>query len=346
MFKKLLDWSQENFSHLPWRKNRTLYSTLVSEMMLQQTTVPTVINFFTKFMQTYPNLGKLAKSSEEDVLLSWKGLGYYRRARFLHKAAQELVRNHKGQFPLDKEKLLKISGIGVYTAHALLAIGANENYLCVDANLERVLSRVYLVEELKGPKLQHKIYSLFSQGKILKDLNRWGARDINEALMDLGREICLPQKPKCTLCPLKKDCLALQGNVVEKFPLLGSVKKQKFFELELLRVIVKKDQKVLVYKKSAKEWLSNQYELPTFILKSEDAKLIQYPSLAKKIKYHHLPSYKTGITKYKITNYILELGEKDFLTKFKDQNLNWKEISLEGNLSVSSLKALKRLSSV
>jgi A/G-specific adenine glycosylase len=198
--KKLIDWSLTEHSHLPWRKERTLYRTLVSEVMLQQTTVGTVLNHFERFIKRFPDIFSLAKSSQEEVCLQWQGLGYYRRARNLHKGAQYIVENFNGEIPIDVNELLKVPGIGLYTSHALVGIGANQRALPVDANLERILSRLYLVTEEKGPKLQKKLLKLFEEKKILKNVQRYGYRKTYEALMDLGREFCQAKRAHCAQC--------------------------------------------------------------------------------------------------------------------------------------------------
>ncbi|MBC7538816.1 MAG: A/G-specific adenine glycosylase, partial [Bacteriovorax sp.] len=160
-FSNLIEWSHSQYSHLPWRSQRTLYRTLVSEIMLQQTTVGTVLNHFEKFLSEYPTIFDLAKSSEEQICISWKGLGYYRRARNLRNLAIQIVDQFNGEIPTDLDSLLNLKGIGPYTANAIIAIGADLRGLAVDANLERVLSRFYGISLVKGPKLQQKLFSDF-----------------------------------------------------------------------------------------------------------------------------------------------------------------------------------------
>lgn len=340
--KSLIHWSEQEFSKLPWRANRSLYRTLVSEIMLQQTTVGTVKNHFERFLQTFPDLESLANPSEEELIVAWKGLGYYRRARNLKKIAESIVNEFKGRIPHDSEALQKISGIGPYTANALISIGMDKPALAVDANLERVIARLFAIEEMKGPKLHKKIYELFEGGKIFKE--KVSFRKLNEALMDLGRTYCQARKASCQLCPLKKDCLAFQQGKSETFPISAEVKKKAVeHELSLLRVYVVKSDKLLVYKKSEKEWLAGQFEVPTFILKSSDDKLQQYPIYSKKINVGN-QKFKTGITKYKITNVIHFINEKDFKKLNFDRPTVWKDFSSkEANLSSATLKGLNHL---
>lgn len=344
--KKLIAWSEGTYHALPWRENRSLYGTLVSEIMLQQTTVSTVLSHFDRFLKQFPSTKELSKASEEEVCIAWKGLGYYRRARNLRKAAIDIENLYKGKIPLDLNQLKAISGVGDYTANAIRAIGADEISLAVDANLERVLARIYGIEIEKGPKLIKGLYEKFSQGEILPDMKRIGPRKINEALMDLGRVYCQARKANCTLCPVNGSCVSFKENKVDLIPFVGEQKKKdKFYELKLLRIIVQKKSKVLGYVKSDKEWLSGQVEIPTFIIESEDESLKQYPKLSRKFDVSKLKKYKTSITKYKISNYVAIMSEKELMTLSK----SGKSFSLyeledkSSNFTTASHKAFKFL---
>lgn len=338
MYEKLIEWSTQHYSYLPWRKQRTLYTTLVSEIMLQQTTVSTVVNYFEAFIKKYPTIASLARIDEEQILKDWKGLGYYRRARNLLAAAKIIQVDYQGEIPLSKEKLLSIKGIGEYTANALLSIGENRRALSVDANLERVLSRLYGLEELKGINLQKAIYKYFNEGSICSGIDKYGPRVFNETLMDLGRSLCKARTVNCELCSMNRHCKAFKSGKPLSFPKTKpEFSSKKFFKLNLLRVIVKSDESLLVYKKSEKEWLSNQYEVPTFILGSEDQNLEQYPQIDNE-HLDLLPSFKTSITKYNIRNFILYASE-DELLEISKKEFVWKKIEAL-NLSTSSLKSL------
>jgi A/G-specific adenine glycosylase len=342
---KLIQWSQKDFTDLPWRKKRTLYGTLVSEIMLQQTTVGTVKNHFEKFLQRFPDLQSLAKASEEEVIVAWKGLGYYRRARNLKKISEHLVNEFKGKFPSTALELQKIPGIGPYTSHALIAIGKDARGLAVDANLERVIARLYGLEFEKGPKLQKKILELFEADEIFSGFNL-SYRALNEALMDLGRTFCQARKASCELCPLKTDCHAFKTKKQLSFPLEKSTGKKasQEHELHLLRILIISKNKVLVYKKSETEWLSGQYELPTLVISSTDKNFKQYPKLETKKIDLELKKFKTGITKYKITNFILISTLKNLKEMGFRAESEWKSLDDENaNLSTASYKALKLL---
>ena len=173
---ELIEWSQREFSDLPWRTKRSLYHTLVSEIMLQQTTVSTVLNHFERFIQKFPTLHQLSQISEDDIIVEWKGLGYYRRARNLLKIAKMIDSKFQGEIPTNYDTLITIDGIGPYTANALIAMGTNQPALALDANLERVLSRYYGIKEYKGQKLQMELQKQFEFGKIASEINQFGAR--------------------------------------------------------------------------------------------------------------------------------------------------------------------------
>lgn len=341
--KALITWSQSEFPHLPWRQNRSLYRTLVSEIMLQQTTVGTVKNHYDRFLKRFPTLESLASASEDELIVAWKGLGYYRRARNLKKIAEAIARDHAGHFPKQADELMNIPGIGPYTSNALVAIGMDRPALAVDANLERVIARLFGLKTEKGLKLQKEIQKLFMEGKLLKA--KVSYRALNEALMDLGRTYCQARKATCELCPLKKDCVAFSEGAPLNYPATSGlvVKKAVEHELHLLRVFVIKKDKVLAYQKAKSEWLSGQYEVPTFILSTTDKTLKQYPH----IKINHKPafSYKTGITKYKIQNSVLILSEKEFKTLKFPVKAEWRSMMAEdSNFSTATLKALAKLS--
>jgi A/G-specific adenine glycosylase len=344
-FTQLIEWSHSQYSHLPWRSQRTLYRTLVSEIMLQQTTVGTVLNHFEKFLSEYPTIFDLAITSEEQVCISWKGLGYYRRARNLRNLAIQIVEQFNGEIPTDLDSLLKLKGIGPYTANAIVAIGADLRGLAVDANLERVLSRFYGISLVKGPKLQQKLFSDFKAKKIVTEIDKLSPRDLNEAFMDLGRILCQARKASCILCPLKSSCLAFKSGNPLSFPLEEEKIKTEDLFIKLLRVVVKDKNKILFYQKQSDQWLSGQWELPTFILETNDAKLKQYPKVKSKKQFTEALVIKTGITKYSIDNHLIEMSLLEFkkLTAKIEIEYIFKIHNEKLNLSTASIKALKKI---
>jgi len=312
--------------------------------MLQQTTVQTVVNHIDKFLEKYPTLDSLAESNEEEVCIAWKGLGYYRRARNLLNAAKEIKERFDGEIPVDIETLKTIKGIGDYTANAIVGIGAGKRALAVDANLERVIARLFAIDVVKGPKLQKEIYRKFYDKEILKELTNRNSRKLNEAFMDLGRVICQSRKADCLICPMSNSCSSFELGKVDLIPNVKSKTVEKH-DLDLLRIVVTKNKKVLGYVKSNKEWLHGQIEVPTFVISTTDKKLKQYPKLP--IEISHLSksklSFKSSITKYKITNYIVEMNEKEFFKMFDREGFEYYKRDYEGmNFSTTTIKLLKK----
>lgn len=346
MTAQLLKWSKTQYMHLPWRIDRSLYRTLVSEIMLQQTTVGTVRNHFDRFILQFPDLLSLARTTEDEMSIAWKGLGYYRRAKNLRQAAIELCEKFDGDIPVNQGDLLSIKGIGPYTAGAIQAIGANKVALAIDANIERVLARYHGFSEEKGLKLHRRLNLEFEKKKLLKTLYT-EPRATHEALMDIGRVLCQARKAECTLCPLKPTCFSCR----EKKALLYPTQKKETretFDLDLLRIVVRERKEILGYKKVKGQWLEGQVEPPTFILKTNDSNLAQYPrykSQKKKLELDQALVFKTGITKYKITNYVLEMSKADFQKKFPAES-DFQFFSCDENkvnLATSTIKILNRL---
>lgn len=200
----LLTWYHRHKRALPWRGNPTPYAVAVSEFMCQQTQIATVLPYFDRWMKELPNWQALAAAKEERVLKLWEGLGYYRRARLLHQLARDVVALPGGELPADVEELKKLSGIGAYTAGAIASIAFNLPAPVVDGNVERVLSRVFnLQEDIKSKPMQEKLWQL--AGALLP---KETPGDFNQALMECGALVCTPSSPACLTCPLETVCLA------------------------------------------------------------------------------------------------------------------------------------------
>jgi A/G-specific adenine glycosylase len=314
--------------------------------MLQQTTVSTVKGKFDGFLAEFPTVKALAHSTEDDVTKAWKGLGYYRRARNLRLACIYIHEELGGEIPLVYEELIKIPGVGEYTANAILSIGADLRALAIDANIERVLARIYGYKEEKGPKLQKALRKDFESKKLLPMMDRVGARKLNEALMDLGRVYCQAKKVDCLICPVAKNCKSLSAPIdpLSIPKIKDKPKKSGPIELKLLRVVVRHRGKVIGYRKTSGEWLEGQVELPTFVIECSDKSLKQYPRLNKKMEVSELPSVKTTITKYKITNYILELKRSELDALVSDKSIfSYFPVNNDSNLSTATLKCCKKL---
>ncbi len=211
----LLSWYKLSGRELPWRNTRDPYAIWVSEIMLQQTRVDTVIPYYERFMARYPNVDMLAHAPLEEVLKLWEGLGYYSRARNLHRAARVVVEQFGGQIPSSDEELRQLPGIGQYTSAAIRAIAFQQDALALEGNLRRVLARLYDIH--LDPRKPEGQKAIVLQGT--SALPRGKASEYNQALMDLGALICKPRAPLCGNCPVKDHCLALRNGTQELLPL-------------------------------------------------------------------------------------------------------------------------------
>jgi A/G-specific adenine glycosylase len=204
----LLRWYDQHRRDLPWRETRDPYRIWLSEIMLQQTRVAAVMDHYRMFLERFPNVHVLATASEDAVLAAWSGLGYYRRARMLHRCAQQIVEQHGGLFPQGSDALLALPGIGRYTAAAVASIAFAEPTAVVDGNVERVLQRFIGVNLTTAQTWRH--------AQALLDQSRPG--DFNQAIMELGATVCVPHEPRCLVCPIQKWCVT-QGEVTRtEFP--------------------------------------------------------------------------------------------------------------------------------
>lgn len=248
---KLLKWYATAKRNLPWRTDvKNPYHTWLSEIMLQQTTVTTVIPYFNDFTRRWPTVQDLANASLDEILTQWQGLGYYSRARNLHKCAQLLTHD----FPSTTEGLLKLPGIGPYTAAAIASIAFDEPAAAVDGNVIRVLSRYFAIETVKPvAEVTEKLKSL---------LPTQNNGDFTQALMELGALICRPKNPSCLMCPLEQECQAYAQNRVESFPV--QIPKQKLPTRYATAFILKReDGAILLRKRPPQGLLGGMMEVPS-----------------------------------------------------------------------------------
>lgn len=214
--RSLLEWYTQSGRDLPWRRTRDPYAIWVSEIMLQQTQVKTVIPYYERWLAEFPTVSVLAAAPQERVLKVWQGLGYYARARNLHKAAQEIVRRYGGTFPEDPEAVLQLPGIGETTAGGILSAAFDQPQAILDGNVKRVLARLVGLEV--APK--RAIALLWRNSRTLLDPQQ--PRNFNQALMDLGATVCLPRTPTCPVCPWTAYCRAYQMNMQNEIPVSES----------------------------------------------------------------------------------------------------------------------------
>ena len=252
----LLNWFAENRRNLPWRDHPTPYQVWISEVILQQTRVSQGYDYYLRFVEKWPTVADLAAATEEEVLKMWQGLGYYSRARNLHQCAQQVVEQYDGEFPVDYNKLLKLKGIGAYTAAAIASIAFNLPHAVVDGNVYRVLSRLF---DIDTPININDGQTLFA--KIADEqLNRERPGLHNQALMEFGALHCTPQNPNCLLCPLQAQCLAFERQTVMQRP----VKLQKLTVKTryLNYLVIRVNDSIYLRKRSDKGIWRNLYDFP------------------------------------------------------------------------------------
>ncbi|MDH3200295.1 MAG: A/G-specific adenine glycosylase [Myxococcales bacterium] len=225
--EKLLTWFDREGRDLPWRRTRDPYAIWVSEVMLQQTRVETVIPYYERFLSSFPTLKALAEADEDAVLSHWSGLGYYRRARLLHRGVREVVAEYGSAVPEDAEARRGLPGIGRYTAGAIGSIAFDKEEPVVDGNVSRVLSRLFRIDTPLGANETTK--RLWNEAARLVLGERPG--DLNQALMELGATVCTPTSPRCQACPLSTDCRALAHDEVASLPIKPARKAPKQVEL-------------------------------------------------------------------------------------------------------------------
>ena len=257
MVQPLLQWFYQNKRELPWRKDATPYHVWLSEIMLQQTRVEAVIPYYNRFLSRLPDIPSLADVEEEELMKLWQGLGYYNRARNLKAAAQQAVSLYGGELPADYEKLLKLPGIGSYTAGAIASIAFGIARPAVDGNVLRVISRVLASEEDIGQaRVRRKI-----EEQLLAVMPSQKPGDFNQSLMELGAMVCIPNgEPHCTECPLSGLCLARSQGKTEKIPYKAPKKPRRVEERTIL--LVRWGDKFAIQKRPSTGLLANLYEFP------------------------------------------------------------------------------------
>jgi A/G-specific adenine glycosylase len=256
--RKLLDWFHKHGRDLPWRKTRNPYAIWVSEIMLQQTQVATVIPYYQRFLRSFPTIHHLAGAALPKVLKAWEGLGYYSRARNLHRFSRIVSNHFHGRIPDNLRELLSLPGIGRYTAGAILSIAYNKEAPILDGNVKRVLSRLFAVS---GDSVKKKTdVFLWKISESLVPMGR--SRDFNQALMDLGAMVCTPKGPQCNRCPLANDCKARVLGKPEQYP--AKVARKAIPVVEAVSAVVKKRGQVLLRQRPPEGLLGGLWEFPNW----------------------------------------------------------------------------------
>lgn len=275
----LLSWFENNMRDLPWRRDKDPYKIWVSEIMLQQTKVDTVIPYFNRFIANFPSIEALANASEDEVLKNWEGLGYYSRARNLQAAVREVKENYGGQVPSNKKELSSLKGVGPYTTGAILSIAFDQSEPAVDGNVMRVFSRIFAIDE-DIQKAKTRI--LFEE--LVQALIPTGSPSFfNQAIMELGALICHPKSPKCSTCPVSKYCKARKLGLEQSLPIKQKKKKPTYKKMVAGVLIV--DKYVLIRQRNQEGLLSKLYEFPNLEWEGEE-------EAATRLSQHMYQMYK------------------------------------------------------
>lgn len=254
--KTLTDWYQINKRDLPWRDTTDPYKIWLSEIILQQTRVAQGMDYYFRFIDAFPDVQSLAEAHEDQVLKLWQGLGYYSRARNLHHAAKEICEKFDGKFPTLHSDIIRLKGIGSYTAAAICSFAYLQPYAVVDGNVFRVLSRVFGIDTpIDSPKGKKEFEQLAES--LLPKLH---SAEYNQTIMEFGALQCVPVRPDCGNCPLSESCIALSKDAVNKFPVKSKATKvtERFFNY----LFIRHDGKTYLQKRTQKDIWKNLYELP------------------------------------------------------------------------------------
>ncbi|MBV6451029.1 MAG: Adenine DNA glycosylase [Anaerolineales bacterium] len=322
---RLLTWYRKHQRTLPWRGHRSAYAVWVSEIMLQQTRVETVIPYFKKWMKLFPTARALAKASEREVLNAWEGLGYYSRARNFYKAAQIVAEKYGGKLPREMDELRKLPGIGRYTAGALASILFGMDEPALDGNLKRVYARLFDVKEPVNSGEGEKILWRLAR----ENLPKGKAADFNQALMDLGAMICVPKNPRCEVCPLARDCLARKRETQNLRP-VKITKRAVPHHIHAAAVIVAQVANlryVLLAKRPSKGLLAGMWEFPNARVAGEAAEEVASAvgaayrlTLRAKRGVHPLTTVEHAYSHFKITVHAFRC---ELIQTSTHENLKW-----------------------
>lgn len=306
--KKLINWYLVNKRDLPWRNTRDPYFIWLSEIILQQTQVVQGLPYYVAFTTKFPTVFDLAKAEESQVLKLWQGLGYYSRARNLHASAKYIVNDLNGQFPNTYSEIIKLKGVGDYTASAIASICFNEITAVVDGNVYRALSRIYGISTPINTGKGFKEFKALAE----KLIDKKQPATFNQAIMEFGARQCKPKNPDCTVCVFNEKCVALQKNTIGELPVkLKTLKvKHKYFNFI---VILSTDKKTLFEKREGKGIWQNMYQFPLI----ETEKPIEIKEVEVKLKdFEILKSKNFSVSIYNETPIVHKLSHQHLYTKF------------------------------
>ncbi|WP_055442766.1 A/G-specific adenine glycosylase [Lacinutrix himadriensis] len=306
--KTLTHWYSVNKRDLPWRRTTNPYFIWLSEIILQQTKVEQGLPYYEAFVTNFPTIFDLASANESDVLKLWQGLGYYSRARNLHATAKHIVEELDGAFPNNYKDLLKLKGVGDYTASAIASICFNEVCAVVDGNVYRSFSRYFGIATPINSSQGQKEFKALAQKLIDKD----DPAEFNQAIMEFGARQCKPKNPDCTICPLQNSCVALQKNLITELPVKKKSLKPKKKHFNFL-VLVSADGKTILEKREGKGIWQNLYQFPLI----ESNEVMDFNAMSLQLKKHDIingASYKLSL--YNEEAIIHKLSHQHLHTKF------------------------------
>ncbi|MBQ0767926.1 MAG: A/G-specific adenine glycosylase [Bizionia sp.] len=306
--KTLIDWYLGNKRDLPWRNTTNPYYIWLSEIILQQTQVAQGLPYYTSFVTNYPSVFDLASANESEVLKLWQGLGYYSRARNLHASAQYIANDLNGEFPKSFSEIIKLKGVGDYTASAIASICFKEKTAVVDGNVYRFLSRYYGITTPINTGKGFKEFKAMAQD-LIKTVD---PATFNQAIMEFGARQCKPKSPECTVCPFNADCAAFINNEIDNLPVkLKTLKvKKKFFNYI---VILSQDNKTMLEQRTGKGIWQNLYQFPLI----ESNKPADYETILQEVEMlDYVKSETLELSLYNTTDIIHKLSHQHLYTKF------------------------------
>jgi A/G-specific adenine glycosylase len=331
--RRLVAWFRQNARDLPWRRTQDAYHVWVSEIMLQQTQVATVVPYFQRFLASFPTIRHLAEASEDQVLKHWEGLGYYRRARQLHQAARAILEHHNGQFPSSVQEARALPGIGRYTAAAILSIAHDARLPILEANTTRLFCR--LLAYAKGPSTRAGQDVLWNFAEEILPASRVG--EFNQALMELGSLVCKPRDPLCSSCPVAALCPTLADGRQHEIPVAKQGKKYESSHEAC--VVVWRRGRVLVRHCLEQERWAGLWDFPRFKLSKHDQPPRQVrDGVLRQCQIAVIPGelltrIKHGVTRFRIT---LDCYQARWRAgRIRDRNLRWVEPSELEHLPLS-----------
>lgn len=309
-----MSWYYQNKRNLPWRKNKNPYYIWISEVILQQTTIKQGIPYYKKFISQYPKLKSLAETKEENVLKLWQGLGYYGRARNLHFTSKLILKKYKGIFPSSYDELIKLKGIGDYTASAIGSMAFDLQLAAIDGNIFRFFSRYFGIKKSIDNSKSLKYF----KNKSIKLMYKQSPGDYNQALMEFGSEICKPRNPYCQKCIFKKNCYAFNLNKIYDFPVRKKNSRKKTNRFLNYLIIIKENDEIIVEKRTKNDIWKNLYQFPLFETKKENISIKKVEKIAS--KYYKLVN--TNIRKWNLKPIKSILSHQELLVTFWLINLD------------------------